>query len=953
MRRVARAAARRLRSPSAGDGPLVSVVVVVRDDGAHLDGCLRGVLAASHQAVEVLVVGGRPGATSRARRVRALGDVSVDEAVQAATGEYLVLVDSAEVVPADAWAAMVATLQETGSDLLVGAQSTRTPRSWAGELFARRRLRETAAGCPLALVDLSLTNKMFRLASWRAAGLRVGSWEAGAQAVLAAYLAAAGFDVVPRVVSEVPARDASLPVAEQARFRPATAEARLASLCALAPQAPDDWLPLALTHLLPPMYVDAVGGGPAYFAVLQPGVRALWEGADPALVPVAARLGAWVAAHGTLDDVALLQDLLAESPDGLPVTDGLVAVPDALSAPPPASWRAVEDVDRRVRCRVEDRLLRDGARWVVRGATLTEYLPDDTLPEVTLVVAGAPPVPLTVEHRRWAGAGEWAARAWEDHAGAGWQAGLDAPLLPADGRAEVEVRLGSHLTRSAVRTPPPPDPGAVRVDGVALEDGVLRLQADLPAGVAAAVAAGPRGSTRTPVSAGEASVRLVAETFGEDARLPTGRYELSLVADGGAPVPLAWADGLLDDPPELLDGRFRVTLEAGPAGAAVHVRAPLGRDERGAFAQQRLQSLVYAAPGAPSYDTTVVLESFHGRSVGDNPGAIGRELLARDLGLDLVWVVDDPALVLPEGTRPVARRSRAWYDVLAHARGYVANAAAPYFFEKRPGQHHLQTWHGTPLKRIGEDRGPGDFQTWRHRRRVAGQAARWDAMVSPSRYCSDIFRTAFRYDGPFLEVGYPRNDALLTDEGALRQRTRERLGLADADRVVLYAPTWREYVGVRDAKPLYLDAERLTAKLPDAMVLIRGHYNSTGQADVFAGHPRIRDVTRYPDIADLFLAADALVTDYSSVMFDFALTDKPVVLLVPDLAQYRDVERGFYFELEDRAPGPLVDSTDAVARALRGPDRHAAQRAAFREEFCPFDDGRASARVVDALLAHW
>ncbi|MGZ4479703.1 MAG: hypothetical protein ACXVW2_13895, partial [Nocardioidaceae bacterium] len=149
MRRVARAAARRLRSPSAGDGPLVSVVVVVRDDGAHLDGCLRGVLAASHQAVEVLVVGGRPGATSRARRVRALGDVSVDEAVQAATGEYLVLVDSAEVVPADAWAAMVATLQETGSDLLVGAQSTRTPRSWAGELFARRRLRETAAGRPL------------------------------------------------------------------------------------------------------------------------------------------------------------------------------------------------------------------------------------------------------------------------------------------------------------------------------------------------------------------------------------------------------------------------------------------------------------------------------------------------------------------------------------------------------------------------------------------------------------------------------------------------------------------------------------------------------------------------------------------------------------------------------------------------------------------------------------
>ena len=139
--------------------------------------------------------------------------------------------------------------------------------------------------------------------------------------------------------------------------------------------------------------------------------------------------------------------------------------------------------------------------------------------------------------------------------------------------------------------------------------------------------------------------------------------------------------------------------------------------------------------------------------------------------------------------------------------------------------------------------------------------------------------------------------------------------------------------------------------VPDAVVLIRGHYNSTGQSDVFTGHSRIRDVTRYPDIADLYLAADVLVTDYSSVMFDFVLTDKPIVLLVPDLEQYRDVERGFYFDIESRSPGPLVDSTDAVVEALHAPDRHAEVRAAFRREFCPFDDGLASARVVDDLLA--
>ena len=226
-------------------------------------------------------------------------------------------------------------------------------------------------------------------------------------------------------------------------------------------------------------------------------------------------------------------------------------------------------------------------------------------------------------------------------------------------------------------------------------------------------------------------------------------------------------------------------------------------------------------------------------------------------------------------------------------------------------------------------------------------------MISPSPFCSEHFRSAFRFDGRFLEVGYPRNDLLLdADRGPkVRAEVRAALGLTDGDRVVLYAPTWREYVGVRDPKPLYLDAEALVRAVPDAVVLVRGHYNATGQADVFRDEPRIHDVTRYPDIADLYLAADVLVTDYSSVMFDFALTDKPQVLLVPDLDQYRDVERGFYLDLEDAAPGPMVTTTDEVATALLGADGHGARRAAFRERFCPWDDGRASARTVDWLLS--
>jgi CDP-glycerol glycerophosphotransferase (TagB/SpsB family) len=258
----------------------------------------------------------------------------------------------------------------------------------------------------------------------------------------------------------------------------------------------------------------------------------------------------------------------------------------------------------------------------------------------------------------------------------------------------------------------------------------------------------------------------------------------------------------------------------------------------------------------------VVYFTFRGL-FADNPRAVYEGLLARGDGdFSHTWLCTAKTQdTFPAGVETILYGTPEAAAALAAADVVVANDCMSMDWTKSPGTTYLQTWHGTPLKRIGEDRGPGDFATWRHRRRIAGQAAGWDGLVSPSPYCSRIFRSSFRYDGPMLETGSPRNDVLLTDSGELRRRTRARLGLTDGDRAVLYAPTWREYVGVRDSKPLYLDAERLTAQLPEAVVLVRGHYNSTGQSAVFPDHPRILDVTRYPDIADLYLAADMLVTD--------------------------------------------------------------------------------------------
>src|SRR3954449_2010979 len=192
-RRLAGAAARRLRPPSSTSMPTLSVVVVAGgadEEAANLDECLRHVLSSTHAALEILVVGRRAPARSWARRVRSLPDASVDDAVARASGEYLTFVDPADLVPVDAWAAMVSVLQDSGSDLVVGARRTPEPQPWNTELFDRRRTGETPQTCPLALVDLSPRNKVFRLAWWRRTGLHAGDRGPGPEVVMAAYLAA-------------------------------------------------------------------------------------------------------------------------------------------------------------------------------------------------------------------------------------------------------------------------------------------------------------------------------------------------------------------------------------------------------------------------------------------------------------------------------------------------------------------------------------------------------------------------------------------------------------------------------------------------------------------------------------------------------------------------------------------------------------------------------------------
>ena len=352
----------------------------------------------------------------------------------------------------------------------------------------------------------------------------------------------------------------------------------------------------------------------------------------------------------------------------------------------------------------------------------------------------------------------------------------------------------------------------------------------------------------------------------------------------------------------------------------------------------------------------VVYNSFEG-AYSDSPRVIFEALARRGRGNEHIWLMD-PRLRsgFPDSVVAVEYRSAECVAALESADVVIANTHTDVPWAKRPETLYVQTWHGTPLKRIHWDvlwAPPGRLE------RLQNDVDRWDTLLSPSRVATPLLRGAFRYRGEVLESGYPRNDLLSApDRDTVRERVRRSLGIPEDKTVVLYAPTWRDdevFVEGGKSFALGLDLDRFTRALgDDHVLLLRLHYmvSARGTADE---HPAIRDVSDHSDVSELYLAADVLVTDYSSAMFDFAITGKPIVIFPYDLEDYQRRLRGFYLDLAREAPGPLVTTTEGVVTALQElPERNAEygeRYARFRQRFCPLDDGRATERLLEHMLS--
>lgn len=235
-------------------------------------------------------------------------------------------------------------------------------------------------------------------------------------------------------------------------------------------------------------------------------------------------------------------------------------------------------------------------------------------------------------------------------------------------------------------------------------------------------------------------------------------------------------------------------------------------------------------------------------------------------------------------------------------------------------------------------------------------SSKWDYMVSPNRYTSEIYRSAFAYNGEIIESGYPRNDILYNAGEDKITEIKDKLKLPKDKKIILYAPTWRddEYYDTASVKfTLQLDLKRLKEEFGDEYIIIlRLHYFIADNLKLKGLKNFAYDLSKHEDIAELYLISDMLITDYSSVFFDYANLKRPILFYTYDLEKYENVLRGFYIDINE-VPGPLLMTNDEVVDAIRNIDTisgdYEGKYQKFYDRFCYLDDGNASKRVYDRI----
>ncbi|MGW0362639.1 bifunctional glycosyltransferase/CDP-glycerol:glycerophosphate glycerophosphotransferase [Streptomyces sp. NPDC002990] len=948
--------------------PDVSVVVIVYNDAERLSTAVRSVLDQTLQGVEVVIVddcskdrsyavaqeleAAHPGRVRAFQLPQNSGGCGAprNHGIQQATGTYVMFLDSDDVLERNACRNMLAAAERTGSDLVSGMcvrvhldNRWGKTTEWYPWIYSRTRTLESITEFPDLLVyDTLSTNKCYRRAFLLEEGLEfpVGIHYEDLLFSAQAYVAARRITLIPNhvyywnVVEKAAAKSISNRRHEIANFvHRMEIHRRVDQLLAAKghteiKSAKDAKflkhdLVLHLRDL--PLLSDTYR---RQFARLANGYLA---GIDPAAYECVTYLQAICAYLLGKED----WDNLLPAADAM-TNKGRLSSPLA-ERDGRVYWCAehLDDAEaRRILDVTEQGFHTTPLTSLQLGNRLTSYA-DDGRGTVTMSGAVVNPLGRIRPEAELKASLEFRARrqigvrsfsfpvASVRHAGdtIEWSATADIrgtvrPLGIIDAVWDVRLKLTADDDRISTR---------VSVGGVDLESAArLRVRPRL--------------------------TRLVSDRF-EPEVTKKGNLSYVLTAEGSAAVR---TQTLINN---AIQGKAAGVVKRG-LRKALRARRSMGSGEQ----KVRLYHEVFSK--LPIKKGTVVFESHMGKQYSDSPKAIYEEMVRQGAPFEAIWsYAGGKPTGFPKEATLVRRWSWPYLRALAQAEYWVDNQGFPLALAKRPGTTYIQTWHGSALKRMGFHEPRTKAQGRAGQARFQAAVDRFDHFLIRSEHDTRTLAKGFRLrDEVLLRTGYPRNDALVEAQRAEAQsgeRVRgplaAELGIDPDKKVLLYAPTFRAGAdGTVEGFEFPFDIEEFAEQLGDRFtLLVRTHYlNSVSLPPSVAG--RVIDVSRHHDITPLLALADGLITDYSSVMFDYAVLDRPMVFFAYDYEKYATDIRGTYFDLKEKAPGPVVATADELLQALAAFDeadaKYAEARQRFLTEFGEYDHGDAARQIVDKFF---
>lgn len=363
----------------------------------------------------------------------------------------------------------------------------------------------------------------------------------------------------------------------------------------------------------------------------------------------------------------------------------------------------------------------------------------------------------------------------------------------------------------------------------------------------------------------------------------------------------------------------------------------------------------------------VMFDAFLGKSYACNPRAIYEEMLVQDKfkDWDFVWVIRNKKDIELNRCKVVKYGSFRYIYYLAKAKYWVFNSKMPSYIYKKKNQVYLQTWHGTPLKKLAKDIEIGDNATF-YRSKVSKKemvksyeidSNKYDYLISPNKYSTEKFISAFGVKQDIIiETGYPRNDILTNYTNDQVDKIKKDLGIDDKKKVILYAPTWRDNIYNINGYEFTpkVDFNKWKDKLGDEYVVIyKPHYLIVNNIN----NESLKDFIYYSkatdSINDLYIISDILITDYSSVFFDYGILKKPILFYMFDLKEYDNNLRGLYFDI-NQLPGPIIQDEDILIDNIKNIDiirkEYQHRYIEFSKKMCYLEDGKATKRVIDKVF---